>query len=200
MCPLVVYRFDQSGVRIISILLNESYGIPSAVYVKDVYKLLGNFYRGHPELVESRMARSTQCPMILVPRLQATSAAPILTPGTYLQACPCAPIFPTCFCLEISKMYAQRQLAYAPTPYSYTPTSTLSATINLDEVRPARPPTHLPLTERRKSNSRLPAPTETFTNLSPRSTASSSPWMDSRKHTSRTRSKKANILRHVAAC
>ena len=30
-------------------------------------------------------------------------------------------------------MYAQRQLAYAPTPYSYTPTSSLSATINLDE-------------------------------------------------------------------
>ncbi|GAB7356057.1 hypothetical protein MBLNU459_g6674t1 [Dothideomycetes sp. NU459] len=30
-------------------------------------------------------------------------------------------------------MYAERQLAYAPTPYSYTPTSTLSATINLDE-------------------------------------------------------------------
>ncbi|THZ26522.1 VPS28-domain-containing protein [Aureobasidium pullulans] len=27
----------------------------------------------------------------------------------------------------------QRQLAYAPTPYSYTPTSTLSATINVDE-------------------------------------------------------------------
>lgn len=31
-------------------------------------------------------------------------------------------------------MYAERQLAYAPTPYSYTPTSTLSATINLDDV------------------------------------------------------------------
>jgi len=31
-------------------------------------------------------------------------------------------------------MYAQRQQAYAPTPYSYTPTSSLSATINLDEV------------------------------------------------------------------
>ncbi|KAF4301999.1 putative vacuolar protein sorting-associated protein [Botryosphaeria dothidea] len=30
-------------------------------------------------------------------------------------------------------MYAQRQLPYAPTPYSYTPTSALSATINLDE-------------------------------------------------------------------
>ena len=30
-------------------------------------------------------------------------------------------------------MYAQRQLSYAPTPYSYTPTSTLSATINFDE-------------------------------------------------------------------
>ncbi|THY30917.1 VPS28-domain-containing protein [Aureobasidium pullulans] len=30
-------------------------------------------------------------------------------------------------------MYAERQLAYAPTPYSYTPTSTLSATINVDE-------------------------------------------------------------------
>ncbi|QDS70821.1 hypothetical protein FKW77_004901 [Venturia effusa] len=29
-------------------------------------------------------------------------------------------------------MYAQRQLAYAPTPYSYTPSS-LSSTINLDE-------------------------------------------------------------------
>ncbi|KAK3063966.1 hypothetical protein LTS18_011327 [Coniosporium uncinatum] len=30
-------------------------------------------------------------------------------------------------------MYGQRQLAYAPTPYSYTPTSNFSATINLDE-------------------------------------------------------------------
>ncbi|KAF1347628.1 vacuolar protein sorting-associated [Delphinella strobiligena] len=30
-------------------------------------------------------------------------------------------------------MYAERQLAYAPTPYSYTPTSTLSATISLDD-------------------------------------------------------------------
>lgn len=31
-------------------------------------------------------------------------------------------------------MYPPRQLSYAPTPYSYTPTSSLSATINLDEV------------------------------------------------------------------
>ncbi|KAF2143726.1 uncharacterized protein K452DRAFT_285759 [Aplosporella prunicola CBS 121167] len=30
-------------------------------------------------------------------------------------------------------MYAQRPLPYAPTPYSYTPTSSLTATINLDE-------------------------------------------------------------------
>ena len=30
-------------------------------------------------------------------------------------------------------MYSQRQPAYAPTPYSYTPASSLSATINLDE-------------------------------------------------------------------
>ncbi|KAK3723265.1 Vacuolar protein-sorting-associated protein 28 [Vermiconidia calcicola] len=30
-------------------------------------------------------------------------------------------------------MYAQQQLAYAPTPYSYTPSSNLTATINLDE-------------------------------------------------------------------
>ncbi|KAK5121239.1 hypothetical protein LTR85_005405 [Meristemomyces frigidus] len=30
-------------------------------------------------------------------------------------------------------MYAQQQLAYAPSPYSYTPSSTLTATINLDE-------------------------------------------------------------------
>ena len=30
-------------------------------------------------------------------------------------------------------MYTARQPAYAPTPYSYTPTSTLSASINLDE-------------------------------------------------------------------
>jgi ESCRT-I complex subunit VPS28 len=30
-------------------------------------------------------------------------------------------------------MYSQRQPAYAPVPYSYTPTSTLSATVNLDE-------------------------------------------------------------------
>lgn len=32
-------------------------------------------------------------------------------------------------------MYAAQQLAYAPTPYSYTPSSNLTATINLDEVR-----------------------------------------------------------------
>lgn len=31
-------------------------------------------------------------------------------------------------------MYAQQQLAYAPTPYSYTPINNFSATINLDEV------------------------------------------------------------------
>ncbi|SMQ49831.1 unnamed protein product [Zymoseptoria tritici ST99CH_3D7] len=30
-------------------------------------------------------------------------------------------------------MYAQQQLAYAPTPYSYTPSSNLTATINLNE-------------------------------------------------------------------
>ena len=30
-------------------------------------------------------------------------------------------------------MYGQQQLAYAPTPYSYTPSSNLTATINLDE-------------------------------------------------------------------
>lgn len=30
-------------------------------------------------------------------------------------------------------MYTQRPQSYAPTPYSYTPTSSLSATINLDE-------------------------------------------------------------------
>ncbi|KAL2351112.1 vacuolar protein sorting-associated [Cryomyces antarcticus] len=30
-------------------------------------------------------------------------------------------------------MFAQRQLAYAPTPYSYTPTSSLAASISLDE-------------------------------------------------------------------
>ncbi|GAB7364655.1 hypothetical protein MBLNU230_g5457t1 [Neophaeotheca triangularis] len=30
-------------------------------------------------------------------------------------------------------MYSQQQLAYAPTPYSYTPSSNLTATINLDE-------------------------------------------------------------------
>lgn len=29
-----------------------------------------------------------------------------------------------------------RQLAYAPTPYSYTPNTSLSATINLDQVHP----------------------------------------------------------------
>ena len=33
------------------------------------------------------------------------------------------------------KMYAQSQLAYAPTPYSYTPSSSFTATINLDQVR-----------------------------------------------------------------
>lgn len=32
-------------------------------------------------------------------------------------------------------MYAtQSQLAYAPTPYGYTPSGNLAATINLDEV------------------------------------------------------------------
>lgn len=31
-------------------------------------------------------------------------------------------------------MYGQPQLAYAPTPYSYTPSNRLTATINLDEV------------------------------------------------------------------
>lgn len=36
-------------------------------------------------------------------------------------------------------MYAQQQLAYAPTPYSYTPSSNLTATINLDEVFPIAP-------------------------------------------------------------
>jgi ESCRT-I complex subunit VPS28 len=38
-----------------------------------------------------------------------------------------------CFFTQFANMYAERQLAYAPTPYSYTPTSTLSATINVDE-------------------------------------------------------------------
>jgi len=32
-------------------------------------------------------------------------------------------------------MYAHQQLAYAPTPYSYTPAQSLSITINPDEVR-----------------------------------------------------------------
>jgi len=36
-------------------------------------------------------------------------------------------------------MYGQWQLAYAPTPYSYTPTSNISATINLDEVSQPQP-------------------------------------------------------------
>lgn len=31
-------------------------------------------------------------------------------------------------------MYTQKPLSYAPTPYSYTPNTALSATINLDEV------------------------------------------------------------------
>lgn len=35
-------------------------------------------------------------------------------------------------------MHSQRPLSYAPTPYSYTPNPALSATINLDEVSPAR--------------------------------------------------------------
>ena len=30
-------------------------------------------------------------------------------------------------------MYGSQQLAYAPTPYSYTPSSNLAATINLDQ-------------------------------------------------------------------
>jgi hypothetical protein len=34
-----------------------------------------------------------------------------------------------------AQMYAQTQLAYAPTPYSYTPSNSLTATINLDQVR-----------------------------------------------------------------
>lgn len=35
---------------------------------------------------------------------------------------------------EFSSMYVQRPLAYAPTPYSYTPNPTLKASVNLDEV------------------------------------------------------------------
>lgn len=31
-------------------------------------------------------------------------------------------------------MYSQRPLAYAPTPYSYTPNQALAASISLDEV------------------------------------------------------------------
>ena len=31
-------------------------------------------------------------------------------------------------------MYPQRPLAYAPTPYSYTPNPALATSINLDEV------------------------------------------------------------------
>jgi hypothetical protein len=35
----------------------------------------------------------------------------------------------------VARMYAsQQQLAYAPTPYSYTPSSNLAASINLDAV------------------------------------------------------------------
>ena len=46
---------------------------------------------------------------------------------------------PTAFCsgnriVWLYTMYGQQQLAYAPTPYSYTPSSNLTATINLDEV------------------------------------------------------------------
>lgn len=32
------------------------------------------------------------------------------------------------------RMYGQRPLAYAPTPYSYTPNPSLKASVNLDEV------------------------------------------------------------------
>ncbi len=35
--------------------------------------------------------------------------------------------------LQNASMYAQQQLAYAPTPYSYTPSHSLTATVNLDE-------------------------------------------------------------------
>lgn len=34
---------------------------------------------------------------------------------------------------NITNMYGSQQLAYAPTPYSYTPSSNLAATINLDQ-------------------------------------------------------------------
>lgn len=45
-------------------------------------------------------------------------------------------------------MYANQQLAYAPTPYSYTPSSSLTATINLDEeVRLADTPAERELYE-----------------------------------------------------
>ena len=39
------------------------------------------------------------------------------------------------FSSQDDRMYGQRPLAYAPTPYSYTPNPTLKASVNLDEVR-----------------------------------------------------------------
>lgn len=72
-------------------------------------------------------------------------------------------------------MYAERPLAYAPTPYSYTPTSTLSATINLDEVSRTRcyPITPYPANKQsRKSSLQATAQNEICSNLWPRYTAS----------------------------
>ena len=49
---------------------------------------------------------------------------------------------------SITKMYSQRPLSYAPTPYSYTPNPALAASINLDEVCcvPFDYEMHVPLT------------------------------------------------------
>ncbi|EFR04183.1 hypothetical protein MGYG_07190 [Nannizzia gypsea CBS 118893] len=40
---------------------------------------------------------------------------------------------------EKEEMYSQRPLSYAPTPYSYTPNTALSATISLDEQQEVKP-------------------------------------------------------------
>lgn len=82
-----------------------------------------------------------------------------------------------------AKMYAPSQRAYAPTPYSYTPSSNLTATINLDQViafaETSTIRTRLIKLLVRKSSSPTRLRNVTFTSPSPKSTASSSlstPW------------------------
>jgi hypothetical protein len=98
-------------------------------------------------------------------------------------------------------MYKQRQLAYAPTPFSYTPTASLSTTINLDEVQSAPfLALELQLIVYRKSSCLAQMPNETFTNHSQKFTASSSLSTLWRRRISRIPFRKASIRRPAAAC